>query len=150
MNLLGLLLGANAVKSLTNYPSEIRELRRQMPKSEREALVRDYKQLSSDAKNQFKDYLRKADMQGAGSVIGRDLSSYKIRKKEENNEPAAASQLQEESGTDIIDRVNRILAVPTDVDPVLVAEAARKYEEAVPSKSGNIIEKTQKIVDMSR
>lgn len=152
MNLLGLFLGAAAVKKLTDYPPEIRNLRRQMPKEEREAFSRDYKKLSGEAKAQFKDYLRQANLQAAGELVGRDLSQYKVTRKTEFNDDGTESQpqTQVDSGTDIIDRVNRILAVPTDIDPVLVAEAARKYEEAVPARGATITEKTKRVLDLSR
>lgn len=148
MNLLGLLLGATAVKQLTDYPAEIRHLRKQLPKEERGAFIRDYKQLSGEAKTQFKDLLRQADLKAAGSLVGRDLTPFKA---ESNAKPEPfSSQPQEEAGTDIIDRVNRILAVPTDIDPALVAEAARKYDEAALPKGADIIERTNRILDLSR
>lgn len=152
MKLLGLLLGATAVRQLTDYPSEIRNLRRQMPKEEREAFSRDYKKLSSESKAQFKDYLKQANLQAAGSLVGRDLSQYRVTQsmKPGKEEPQLQLETQADSGTDIVSRVNRILAVPTDIDPALVAEAARKYEEAVPAKSLTITERTERILDLSR
>lgn len=150
MNLLGLLVGAKAVKSLTGYPSEIRNLRKQMPKAEREAFLKDYKKLSPEAKTQFKDYLRQADMKAAGALIDRDLSAYKTVRKEAANTSVAEPESTEEAGSDIVSRVNRILAVPTDIDPVLLAEARRRYEEAVPAKDKTLAARKNSGIDYSR
>lgn len=160
MNILTVLLGgAVATKKLTDYPAEIREFRDKLPKSERDAVLHQYKKLPRQAKADFKAALRNADMTAAGKILGEDLTKYNVAL----NKPAGEIKTVDARTADvkldnqevppeenIIARVNKILAVPTGIDPELVAEAARRYEECVPSGSNlAITDKTKRIVDLS-
>lgn len=146
MNILGVLLGAIAVKQVSGDPQEINSLKRQMPKADREAFLKQYKQLPGKEKADFKAALAKADMAEAGKILGQDLSKYNValpKPAETTKQEVQAAQAngddptgQTEPASDIITRINRILAVPTSIDPELVAEAARRYEESVPSAGG--------------
>ena len=152
MNILALLVGGLAAKQLTDYPSEIRNLRGQLPKSERDAFMQKYKALPGDSKTDFTQALRNADVAAASQILGTDLSKYSVvlKKDDASQTNATPDQPVFSSGTDIIQRVNKILAVPTGIDPDLVAEAARRYEEAVPRGSNmSIAEKTRKIIETS-
>jgi hypothetical protein len=147
MNILGVLLGAFAVKQVSGYPQEINDLKRQMPKADREAFLKQYKQLPGKEKTDFKAALAKADIAEAGKILGQDLSKYNIAmtKPAEAVKPegqaVAPMNVEDQTGeaapeSDIITRINKILATPTSIDPELVAEAARRYEESVPSAGG--------------
>ena len=80
--LLAVAAGGLIAKQMTDYPSEIRNLRKQMPKEEREDFIRDYKQLPNETKTQFKQYLREANLVEAGKLIGKDLTGYNVKAKE--------------------------------------------------------------------
>jgi hypothetical protein len=152
MNIFAILFGAMAVKKM-DYPSEIRDLKAKLPESERAEFLQHYKKLPNQAKTDFKTALRNADVTAASKILGEDLTKYNLALKPANGKAIEAKVDNPEtlSGeSDIIARVNKILAVPTGIDPELVAEAARRYEEAVPSGSTMAItEKTQRIIDLS-
>ena len=152
MHILALLLGGFAASQFTGYPSEINNMKGQIPKADRDAIMGQYKHLPGDAKTSFKQALRDADVAAASKILGQDLSKYNLVLKKAAT-AAETSQAQTpvvSSGTDIIERVNKILAVPTGIDPELVAEAARRYEEAVPRGSSlSITEKTKKLIELS-
>ena len=164
MNFLPLLLGAFAMKSMTGYPAEISNLTKQIPSSERDAVLQHYKSLPGQAKNDFKKALREADLTAASQILGEDLSRFNITLDPKAvKETAGSTEFKPTSGkdpereaagpeynSDIVARVNKILAVPTSIDPQLVAEAAKRYEEAVPARSAmSIDEKTKKLLEVS-
>lgn len=157
MNPLFILLGAAAVSKLGGgYPKEINNLKDQIPKDERDAFLKQYKSLSSQAKNDFKTALKNADMNTASQIIGQDLTKYNVAAARQATQAAGANaagqleqQTQYQEGSDFIARIEKILAVPTSIDPALVAEAAKKYEAAVPTGSNiNIAEKTRKLLEL--
>ncbi|MDT8899934.1 hypothetical protein [Anaeroselena agilis] len=147
MNIFGILLGAAAIGSLGKGEArEIRELKAKLPENERETVLKGYKQLPGQAKNDFKAALRNADMAAASQILGQDLTKYNIAagKKDAgvSDDPAA-------SANDFTARIQRILAVPTSIDPELVAEAAKRYEAAVPrGSSENIIDRTNRLLEL--
>ncbi|MDR3560670.1 MAG: hypothetical protein P4N59_04395 [Negativicutes bacterium] len=151
MNFLALLLGGLAVKQMTDYPAEIRDLRSKIPESDRDAVISQYKHLPGQSKTDFKQALRNADIVAASHILGQDLSKYNISLKKADAVAVQPAKTEEPAAPEnIIDRVNRILAVPTDIDPDLVAEAAKRYEAAVPTRSDmSITEKTKRLTDVS-
>lgn len=156
MNFIHLLLGAAAVRQFTDYPPEIRQLKSQLPKEEREAVLRQYKGLPGQAKNDFKAALKSADLAAASQILGQDLTKYNIaigKNEAPKTEVAMAAAQPEQpvplSNSDFAARIEKILAVPTSIDPELVAEAAKRYEAAVPLAGGeNISEKTKKLLEL--
>ena len=157
MNFLALLLGAAAVKgisSATGYPKEINEMARQIPGTERDAVLKHYKSLPGQSKDDFKKALRNADLTAASQILGEDLSRYNISFKAKTGVEASANseEMPPDSTVqyDFAARINKILAVPTSIDPELVAEAAKRYEEAVPTSSKmGIDEKTKRLLSVS-
>lgn len=161
MNIFAVLLGGFAVKQITDYPSEIKKLKNQLPKEDRDAFLDQYKHLANSDKKSFKQALRDADIKAASKILGQDLTKYNVVLKKQpvsDYQPiegnpevnGAPPKSDPASGTDIINKVNRLLAVPTSIDPELVAEAARRYEEAVPSSSNaSITERTQRLLEVS-
>lgn len=155
MHLLALLLGGYAAKRLTDYPSEIRNLQSQIPDSDRDAVMGQYKKLPNDAKTSFKEALRNADVAAASKILGQDLSKYHVQLKKSGDSAEKVAAKSETSSPlpaqeNIIDRVNRILAVPSSIDPDLVAEAAKRYAEAVPANSNmSITEKTKRLIEVA-
>jgi hypothetical protein len=160
MNPLFYLLGA-AANNLTDYPKEIRDLRGRVPKSERDAVLKQYKKLPRNQKSDFKAALRHADLAAASKILGQDVGKYYTEAKKNDKttadvamkaavETKLANVTPTQGGSDIIARVNKLLAVPTSIDPDLLAEAARRYEEAVPSGSNlSITEKTKRLTDIA-
>jgi len=63
---------------LFDYPRVIRQLRDQMPTSDRDAFINQYKKLPGKEKDAFKDALRKADGASASAILGQDLTKFKI------------------------------------------------------------------------
>lgn len=134
MNLFSMVAAGLGLTKLTDYPAEIRRMRSQLPAAEREAFIREYKQLSSTQKAEFKQHLRQADLSAAGKMIGRDLGSKAERQTipvgRDNPlaDPSIAAVITDQP--DIVQRVQRILAVEIpEIDPALVAEAAKRYED---------------------
>ncbi|HWQ61067.1 MAG TPA: hypothetical protein VN521_02075, partial [Negativicutes bacterium] len=111
-----------------------------------------YKGLSGNAKTDFKTALRNADMAAASQILGQDLTKYNLA----IGKQAEPSKVNPETGEDLASpgsdfaaRIDRILAVPTSIDPELVAEAAKRYEAAVPRSSGDSIsDKTKKLLEL--
>ncbi|MBP2652544.1 MAG: hypothetical protein H6Q73_113 [Firmicutes bacterium] len=122
----------------SSYPREVRQLSAQIPRSDRNAILHMYKKLPKQAKTEFSKALKNADSDTAGRILGTDLAKYNIKidkpvvKTRAVKMPMKPAQVGIKPANDIITRVNRILAVPTSIDPELVAEAARRYEQAVP------------------
>ncbi len=149
MNIFGILLGAMTLGSLgKSDPKEIRELKNQLPAEERSTVLQGYKQLPSQSKSDFRAALRNADMAAASQILGQDLTKYNITlgKKET---PKTAQGDYASPASDFAARIDRILAVPTSIDPALVAEAAKRYEAAVPRGSTeNIVDKTNKLIGL--
>ena len=150
--LLAVAAGGLIAKQMTDYPSEIRNLRKQMPKEEREDFIRDYKQLPNDTKTQFKQYLREANLVEAGKLIGKDLTSYNVKakeKKEEQSATPAADSVATDNGFNL--RIQNILnSYQLDSDPQLVSEAAKQYEKIAGYNEMNIVDKTRKLLDVSQ
>ncbi|MBP2645057.1 MAG: hypothetical protein H6Q75_497 [Firmicutes bacterium] len=131
----------------SGYSKEVRQLNAQLPKCDRDAIMRMYKKLPKQAKADFAKALHNADTTAAGHILGTDLTKYNLK----IDSPIAKAQIKKqhpvnvqpgrENGApmvakeNIVTRVNRILAVPTSIDPEMVAEAARRYENAVPTIS---------------
>lgn len=153
MHFLALLLGGLAVRQATDYPSEIRNLKSQLPDSDRDAVLGQYKKLPNSAKTSFKEALRNADVAAASQILGQDLSKYHLALKKASD--AGNSGVKSESAgappqSNIVDRVNKILAVPTSIDPDLYAEAAKRYAEAVPANNSmSITDKTKRLLEVS-
>ncbi len=154
MNIFGILLGAAALGTLGKggESREIRELKNQLPASERETVLKSYKQLSGQAKNDFKTALKNADMEAASQILGQDLTKYNLAIGAKEEASAAGITAVDDAiaaGNDFAARIEKILAVPTSIDPELVAEAARRYEAAVPrGSSENISDKTRKLLEL--
>ena len=131
---------------LFDYPKAIRQLRDQIPQGERDDFIKSYKKLPEREKTSFKEYLKNADTTAASKILGKDLTIYNVGTNKlvdtkktktltvKSEKMSGASSLTAANG-DIVNRVNRILSVPTSIDPELVAEQARRYEEAVPLNS---------------
>ena len=159
--LLGALAGGLLFKNMTGYPSEIRNLQRQMPKDEREDFTRDYKSLSGETKTQFKKYLREANLVEAGRLIGKDLSGYAAtvaKNAKQAEQKIEANAVGSENG-DIIstgdnaftERIKNILnAAQFDFDPQLVTEAAKCYDKISDCNQLNMMDKTRKMLDVSQ
>ncbi|HWR31483.1 MAG TPA: hypothetical protein VN631_16815 [Negativicutes bacterium] len=155
--ILAAVVGGMVVKNMTDYPSEIRKLRGQIPKDEREDFMRDYKSLPNQTKTQFKQYLREANMVEAGKLIGKDLSGYSINAK--GNEKNATATPVLDASQDSVgntsngfnERIKNILnSYQLDSDPQLVAEAAKRYESISGYNQMNIVEKTRTLLDVSQ
>lgn len=150
MNIFNILLGAMTLKSFGKGgdPKEIRELKNQLPAEERSAVLQGYKQLPDQSKKDFRAALRNADMAAASQILGQDLTKYNISlDKKDATKTAQVDTASPES--DFAARIDRILAVPMDINPELVAQAAKRYEEAVPRGSeGNIVDKTKKLIEL--
>lgn len=158
MNPLFILLGAAAAGSMFGggTPGEVNNIKKQMPKEEQEAFLKQYKSLSGKAKTDFKTALKNADLNAASQIIGQDLTKYNMAAaaSADNNLADVTTMVQKSEQptlyptNDFADRINKILAVPTSIDPALVAEAAKRYEAVVPSGSGmSITEKTKKLIE---
>ena len=153
--LLAVAAGGLIAKKMTDYPAEIRNLRKQMPKDEREDFIRDYKALPNDSKTQFKQYLREANLVEASKIIGKDLSSYNVKAKEKKTEQITAPTVEQEAmlGTDngFSLRIKNILnSYQLDSEPQLVAEAAKRYDAISGFNQMNIVDKTRKMLDVSQ
>jgi hypothetical protein len=148
LNFLMLLVGGMAADRMLDYPAEIRDLRRQLPKAERGEIISDYKKLPANAKVDFKAALRNADLDTASKILGEDLTKYNIVLHKTDAPEKPADPNMPYSGTDIVAKVQKLISVPTSVDPEYYAEAARRYEEAVPANSNmSITEKAQKLIN---
>jgi len=155
--ILAAVAGGVVAKNMTDYPSEIRKLRGQIPKDEREDFMRDYKSLPNQTKTQFKQYLRDANMVEAGKLIGKDLTGYSIKAKG-NEKIAAESSVLDDSQESVAgtsngfnERIKNILnSYQLDSDPQLVTEAAKRYESISGYNQMNIMEKTRKLLDISQ
>ncbi len=138
MNILGFLAGALGIQSLTDYPKSITTLKNRLPKEEQDAFIHDYKKLSANDKTQFKEYLKQADLQDAGKMIGHDLSKVQSaytktvpsdKKGNESATNAAPLTAAPLAPLDFSARIQQILQTATpSIDPLLVAEAAKKYQ----------------------
>ena len=154
--LLGAIAGGMLAKSMTDYPSEIRKLRSQIPKDEREDFMRDYKSLSNDTKTQFKQYLRDANLTEAGKLIGRDLSGYTVNAKQLASEKTSGiAGTTDETAPAAEDafttRIKNILnTAQFDFDPQLVVEAAKQYENISGINQMSFGDKTRKMLDVSQ
>lgn len=152
--LLAVAAGGLIAKQMTDYPSEIRNLRKQMPKEEREDFIRDYKQLPNDTKTQFKQYLREANLVEASKLIGKDLTSYNVKakaKKEEQLEVQAPVDDSAATDNGFNLRIKNILnSYQLDSEPQLVADAAKQYEKIAGFNEMNIVDKTRKLLDVSQ
>jgi hypothetical protein len=153
--LLGAIAGGLLVKNMTGYPSEIRKLQGQMPKDEREDFIRDYKSLPSETKNQFKQYLREANLVEASKLIGKDLSGYAIKATQNANQieqkAVENSETVTDAGNGFTERIKNILnAAQFEFDPQLVVEASKAYDKIGGYNSMSIVDKTQKMLDVSQ
>jgi hypothetical protein len=154
--ILAAIAGGFIVKSATDYPAEIRNLRSQIPKDERDSFMRDYKGLPKETKTQFKQYLREANLVEASKLIGRDLSGYTVNVKGKGKKGIEAQEQLHAVPAEITDngfndRIKNILnSYPLDSDPQLVAEAAKSYESISGYNQMNIVDKTRKILDVSQ
>lgn len=140
-----------SILGLFGYPKEIQQLKNQLPKSDRDAVISQYKKLSTQNKNSFKKALREADIQSASDLLGRDLSKYHLSlaksahsKTLQPKHLVTTSSVAMPKSTDlsltegtIVTRVNTLVSVPTSIDPTLVAAAAKRYEAAVPTLSAS-------------
>ncbi len=163
--ILGVGLASMIFRNATDYPAEIRSLRRQMTGEDRKAFLNDYKHLPKETKTQFKQLLRDANMTEAGKLVNRDLSSYKPASSQElygNGEYVDDSYIPPEQqkidispqlqrNKDFMARIESILNVPIpEIDPAQVVEAAKRYENISVLNQGNIVDKTRKILDVSQ
>jgi hypothetical protein len=155
--ILAAVAGGMLAKNMTDYPSEIRKLRGQIPKDERDDFMRDYKSLPGETKTQFKQYLRDANMVEAGKLIGKDLSGYNVnaKGKEKNiaatTEPVVSPDSIVATDNGFNERIKNILnSYQLDSDPQLVAEAAKRYDSIAGYNQMNIVDKTRKLLDVSQ
>jgi len=152
--LLGVIAGGLILKNSTGYPSEIRNLQKQMTKEDSADFIHDYKKLPNETKTQFKQYLRAANLTDAGKLIGKDLSGYTVDAKAKEQKPA--ENMESSDAVSAVDngfseRIKNILnAAQFDFDPQLVAEAEKKYENIAGYNDMNIVDKTRKILDVSQ
>ncbi|MBP2650923.1 MAG: hypothetical protein H6Q74_1748 [Firmicutes bacterium] len=126
------------------YPKEVRQLSSQIPRIDRDAVLRMYKKLPKQSKMDFAKALHNADPRAASQILGKDLTKYNIKLDKPQIKAAKVVRQPRQIGhqatamppaaDNIVNRVNRILAVPTSIDPELVAAAARRYEQAVPAR----------------
>lgn len=157
MNPLFILLGAAALGGMGGgTPGEVNNLKKQMPKEEQAAFLKQYKALSGKDKTDFKTALKNADMNAASQIIGQDLTKYNVAAAgTESSDITDVTKMIQKSEqptlyptNDFAARIEKILAVPTSIDPALVAEAAKRYEAVVPSGSSfSITEKTKKLIE---
>lgn len=162
MNLLGAILGGLGISKLTTgSPKEIRNLRSQMTKSEQETFAKDYKGLSAASKKQFREYLQQADLAAAGSVIGMDLQKYEVtpvvkQAAADVTEPAAgdlaisdAEQVEAARAAAFNARIRHILDTGApEIDPALVAEAAKRYEALDEEPASDFNTRIRRILDI--
>ncbi len=153
--LLATAAGEMIVKNMTDYPAEIRNFRRQIPKDERADFLKDYKSLPKETKTQFKQYLREANLVEASKLIGRDLSGYAVNVKGKVTKgitsPAQTPVAEAVTDTGFSERIKNILNSCTlDCDPQLVAEAAKRYESISGLNEMNIVDRTRKLLDVSQ
>lgn len=154
--ILAAVVGGALVNKMTDYPSEIKNLRRQIPKEDRDAFMREYKNLSKENKTQFKQYLREANLTEASKVIGRDLSGYTVNAKgkarkiaDASAPPAALTGSNVDNGLN--ERIKNILSsYQLESDPQLVSEAAKRYEKIAGYHEMNILDRTRKILDVAQ
>lgn len=152
MGIFGFLLGAAAVKQVTDYPPEIKKFSRQIPNADRDAVMKHYKELPGKSKADFKQALRNADVNAASQILGQDLSQYNLQLKKEATAKDTTTTNDAQSPlveSDIVARINKILATPSSIDPVLVAEAAKRYQAALGTGEMTITEKTKKLLEVS-
>jgi hypothetical protein len=142
---------------LMDYPAEIRNLRRQIPKNEQDNFMREYKGLPKESKTQFKKLLREANLVKAGKLINRDLSGYKLESKEKEKKSADAPELTLNTVADapmdngFNERIKNILnSCQLDIDPQLLSEAAKSYETISGYNEMGIMDKTRKLLDVSQ
>lgn len=153
--LLATAAGGMIAKNMTDYPAEIRNLRRQIPKDERADFLKDYKSLPKETKAQFKQYLRDANLVEASKLIGRDLSGYAVNVKGKVTKgiasPAQTPAAEAVTDNGFSERIKNILNSCTlDCDPQLLAEAAKRYESISGLNEMNIVDKTRKLLDVSQ
>ncbi len=147
--------GGLLVKKMTDYPAEIRNIRKQMSKDEQKDFLRDYKALSNDSKTQFKKYLREANLVEASKIIGKDLSSYSVKaakntKTEKKMDLTLATDTTANGDNGFSQRIRNILnSYQLDSDPQLVSEAAKRYESIAGLNQMNIVDRTRKMLDVS-
>ena len=152
--ILAAVAGGALVKKMTDYPSEIKNLRRQIPKEDRDEFMREYKNLPKQSKTQFKQYLREANLAEASKLIGRDLSGYSVNAKTKKTVAATAplaASAEPNGDSGFNERIKNILSsYPLESDPQLVAEAAKRYEKIAGYNEMNIQDRTRKILDVSQ
>jgi hypothetical protein len=147
-----------------DYPAEIRAVRKQLPQQERATFIRDYKSLTSEAKEQFKSYLKSANLIEAGKLMGRDLSACQLpanntsvdtitsKPPQVDSPNLAAPSDNDSSGTIVPVSVrfqNIISTYSDDIDTALVAEASKKYDKISGWNAMNIKEKTHSLLNLS-
>jgi hypothetical protein len=140
-----------------DYPAEIRNLRRQIPKNEQDNFMREYKGLPKESKTQFKKLLREANLVKAGKLINRDLSGYKLESKEKEKKSVEAPELTLNTAADapmdngFNERIKNILSsCQLDIDPQILSEAAKCYETISGYNEMGILDKTRKLLDVSQ
>ena len=143
------------MKKMTDYPAEIRNLRKQMSKDEQKDFLRDYKALPNDSKTQFKKYIREANLVEASKIIGKDLSGYSVKaaknnKTENKLDVALGNDPATPGDNGFSQRIRNILnSYQLDSDPQLVSEAAKRYESIAGFNQMSIVDKTRKMLDVS-
>ena len=155
--LLAAVAGGVLAKNMMDYPAGIKNLRRQIPKDERDDFMREYKGLSKESKTQFKKFLSEANLAEAGKLISRDLSGYNVKGKAKGTKTAVTSAqtatlvADTAANNGINERVKNLLnSHQLDSDPQLVAEAAKRYEKISGYNQMNIVDKTRKLLDVSQ
>ncbi len=153
--LLAAAAGGMLAKNMMDYPASIRNLRKQIPKDERDDFMREYKSLPKESKTQFKKYLREANLVEAGKLISRDLSSYSVNGKNKKKTDVIAQNANVLADTStkngIDERIKNLLSShQLESDPQLVANAAKRYETISGYNQMNIVDKTRKLLDVSQ
>ena len=119
---------------LFSYPKEIKQLKSQIPKTDRKAFLASYKKLSKSNKASFEQALRNADINAASKILDKDLSQYQItlnKQTSKTNDKAITAYKNVKNtaifpNTTVVNQINEKQVMPT----ILPSEAARRYAYA--------------------
>lgn len=126
-----------SILGLFDYPKEIKQLQKQLPKTEQEAFLHKYKKLSSQNKTSFKQALRDADLASANKILGENLNQFHVtlmKQATKNDHKGLAQGKGGQSvaavtgaavtGAAIVAQTSKMPGTPAMVP----AEAARRYD----------------------
>ena len=138
---------------LFDYPAVIRNLRKQLPPAERNAFISDYKKLSEEDKNKFKNFLKAQDTASAGAMLGRDFSRVQTTPAPSPKpvEEPVAQVFEGPAANEFVDgafpaRIKQILEMGApDIDRSLVAEAAKVFDKLPPLPGADVAARARQI-----